>query len=516
MDLLSCDLVDHLVQLLHRTDLETIIKVAEWRPELSNWQLMAEHHLEERYLLDVRVYIPSPKENEPESAPKRMKLEEEEEIEGKNEEIQVFVEKCRFTGELVGSWDFRRLQYASLRDVTINSYHWEVNRQHRPCEMKKLLSILSLPVATRDDSIAGSSLSVRSGYHWISDNRDSRVVDLALQMIQVVQKTFAKVDIRMSSNGTNLRMEDFMQDYVDQETFVEDMRFSCGFFPETERICQKGVVTLFKDRRRTPLTVQLPDNYLTYHNIQEILEHWKNSDGYVADHKELHMRMPSYDWPTLRWEWRGYHDYLPHPSKRSSLLLSINFLKIVKFEPWHSPVDYDWIDSVINDWKARAGMHFYGGNRQIKLLTTKEDWDKLELKYGPLMMKTTGEHLPLIAHSSNLASIELRKYRNCYSVIAETKIKKLKRTALESFISEWMDGSGDFVVGQLRKATVGLVCNVWRRISDSRQAFYVHPWANSRLKIQPSRGYGLYTMSLVPIDPETVKDWNLNLLFGAE
>ncbi|KAK0427415.1 hypothetical protein QR680_010218 [Steinernema hermaphroditum] len=365
MDLLPYDLVDHLVQFLPRNDLETITNVACGRPELSNWQLMAEQHLEERYLLDIRIFVQD--QNEPKSTAKRMKLEEGEEIDDKNEEIQVYVEKHRFTGELVGPWDFKKLQYASLRDVSISFHPWNVSKKHRPWERQKLLSILSLPVATRTDSSTRSSLSVSSGYHWIPDSRDSRFAELALKMIQVVQKTFAKVDIRMTSNGTNLRIEDFIQDYVDQGTFVEHMRFSCGGF-EKQRIFQKGIVSLFKERRRTPLTVQIPDNFLTHHNIQQILEHWKNSDGFVASHKD---------------------------------------------------------------------------------------------------------------------------------------------------VSQWKDGSGDFVVGQLRKATVGLSFNVWQCINDNHQAFYVHPRANSRLKIQESR-YDLYTMSVVPNDPETVKDWNLNLLFGAE
>ncbi|KAK0427414.1 hypothetical protein QR680_010218 [Steinernema hermaphroditum] len=284
MDLLPYDLVDHLVQFLPRNDLETITNVACGRPELSNWQLMAEQHLEERYLLDIRIFVQD--QNEPKSTAKRMKLEEGEEIDDKNEEIQVYVEKHRFTGELVGPWDFKKLQYASLRDVSISFHPWNVSKKHRPWERQKLLSILSLPVATRTDSSTRSSLSVSSGYHWIPDSRDSRFAELALKMIQVVQKTFAKVDIRMTSNGTNLRIEDFIQDYVDQGTFVEHMRFSCGGF-EKQRIFQKGIVSLFKERRRTPLTVQIPDNFLTHHNIQQILEHWKNSDGFVASHKDV-------------------------------------------------------------------------------------------------------------------------------------------------------------------------------------------------------------------------------------
>ncbi|KAK0427267.1 hypothetical protein QR680_010144 [Steinernema hermaphroditum] len=492
MDLLSHDLIDHLLQFLPRKDLETINKVACWRTELSNWQLLAEHHLEERYLLDIDVYIPE--QNEPENAAKRMKLEEGAEIDDKNDKIQFSVRKRRFTGEPVGPWDFKKLQYASLRDVSISFYHWKVNGKHRSCDLQQLLSILSLSVATRADSNTRSSLCVRNGYRSISDSRDSTVVDLSLQVIQVVQKTFAKVDIRTTSNDVNLRMEDFMRDYINHEAFLEDLRFSCDGI-RNQKISLEGIVTLFKKRRLTPLTVEIPFDSLTYRNIEEIVKHWNNSDGYVAGHKELRMVRDSW----MGFESRTQHDYLPHPTKRSSLLQSTNYLKIVKFNPWHSPVTFDWIDALINDWKARAGMYLYG-----------------EQKYGPLVVKTSGDSLPLIAHPSNLVSIELRKYRSGYMVLAGTKIKKLRRYAVESFISEWMDGSGDFVVGQLRKITVGLSFNVWWSISRACQAFYVHRRANSRLKIQASRDYELYTMSVVPIDPETVKDWNLNLLFGAD
>ncbi|KAK0427268.1 hypothetical protein QR680_010145 [Steinernema hermaphroditum] len=452
MDLLPYDLVEHLVQFLPRKDLETITIVACERPELSNWQLMAEQHLDERYLLDIRIFVQD--QNKPEGTAKHVKLEEGEEIDDKNEEIQVYVEKHRFTGELVGPWDFKKLQ----------------------------------------------------------------VIDLGMEVIQVIQKTFAKLDIHTSTNGTNLRVEDSTRDYINHEAFLEDLRFSYRVI-RNERFSQ-GIVTLFKERRSTPLTVEIPPDSLSYRNIQEILEHWKNSDGYVAGHKELHMQMSSDKWSTLQFKWKGKHDYLPHPLKRSSLLLSINCLKIVKFESWHLPVNFDWIDSVINDWKTRAGMYLYGSSRKIKLVMEREDWDKLEQKYWSSRMTEDRfqqrRHLAVIAHPSNLSSIELRKYRIGYMVMAEKKVKNLRLGALESFISEWMKRSGDFVVGQLRKVTVGLSFTVWERISNDRQAFYVHPHANSRLKIQASRDCDLYTMSVVSIDPETVKDWNLELLFGAE
>ncbi|KAK0427269.1 hypothetical protein QR680_010145 [Steinernema hermaphroditum] len=516
MDLLPYDLVEHLVQFLPRKDLETITIVACERPELSNWQLMAEQHLDERYLLDIRIFVQD--QNKPEGTAKHVKLEEGEEIDDKNEEIQVYVEKHRFTGELVGPWDFKKLQYASLRDVSISFHPWKVNKKHRPWEKQKLLSILSLPVATRGDSNTRSSLSVNNHYHWISTRLDSRVIDLGMEVIQVIQKTFAKLDIHTSTNGTNLRVEDSTRDYINHEAFLEDLRFSYRVI-RNERFSQ-GIVTLFKERRSTPLTVEIPPDSLSYRNIQEILEHWKNSDGYVAGHKELHMQMSSDKWSTLQFKWKGKHDYLPHPLKRSSLLLSINCLKIVKFESWHLPVNFDWIDSVINDWKTRAGMYLYGSSRKIKLVMEREDWDKLEQKYWSSRMTEDRfqqrRHLAVIAHPSNLSSIELRKYRIGYMVMAEKKVKNLRLGALESFISEWMKRSGDFVVGQLRKVTVGLSFTVWERISNDRQAFYVHPHANSRLKIQASRDCDLYTMSVVSIDPETVKDWNLELLFGAE
>ncbi|KAK0427284.1 hypothetical protein QR680_010151 [Steinernema hermaphroditum] len=495
MDLLPYDLVDHLVQFLPRKDLETITKVACWRPELSNWQLMAEQHLEERYLLDIRVDILQ--QNEPEGAPKRMKLEGGDETDDKSKEIQVSMEKRLFTGELVGPWDFKKLQYASLRDVWISCYRLDGNGKHQPFEMHQNALFID-----------GSSL-------WIFCSRGSSDVDIALQIAQVMQKTFNRVSFCASSNGVNLMVEDFVTEYINRGMFVEKMDFSCEDF-EKERISEDRIVSLFKEKRPNSLSVGLPAETLSYENIWKILEHWMTSDGYVAGYKELRMRMPKNEWPTLRWQWRGDHDFLPHPSKRSSLLLSTDGLKIMKFAPWHLPVNFDWIDSVIDDWKARDGKYLYRNNRELRLLTEGQDWDKMELKYGPLMIKTTGEHLPLIAHPSNLASLEVRKYRNCYLVIATMKIKKLSRAALESFISKWMNSRGDFVVNQQLKATVDLDSRVWRRLRDRHLTFYVHPRANSRLSIRESRGYGFYTMSVVPIDPETVEDWNLKLLFGAE
>ncbi|KAK0427281.1 hypothetical protein QR680_010150 [Steinernema hermaphroditum] len=319
MDLLSYDLVDHLVQFLSRKDLETVRKVACGRHELSNWQLLAEHHLRERYLLGIKIYIPY--QDEIESAPKRMKLEEGDDTDDKNEEIEVSVEKRLFTEELVGPWDFKKLQYASLRDVSISWYHLDDNKNYRPFEMQQLLSILSLPVATRADSIKSSSLSVNGSA--------CRFAHLVLELIQVLQKTFMKVDIFTTLNDMNLRMEDFMRDYINQEAFLGNLSFSCDTI-RNQRISLEGIVTLFKKRRLTPLTVRIPVDSLSHPKIQEIVEHWKNSDGYVAGHKELRMVRD----PWMGFESRTQHDYLPHPTKRSSLLQSSNYLKIVKFKPW--------------------------------------------------------------------------------------------------------------------------------------------------------------------------------------
>ncbi|KAK0402520.1 hypothetical protein QR680_016378 [Steinernema hermaphroditum] len=513
MDLLSYDLVDHLVQFLPRTDLKTIAKAAYDRLELGNWKLIAERHLKERYFLNVDVYIPY--ENELETAPKRRKLEEGEKAGDEKETVLVFITRRSFTGGSADRWDFKRMQYASLGNVWIHSRGWLAHEQHRPYDVRKILPTLSLPVATRADSFVMGSLCIDS-------IPNSRSIDLALKMAQVVQKTFAKVSVWSSAIGAHLRADNFVRDYINHQAFLEDMRFSCSVFPRG-KLPEDRIVLLFKERRTTPLTMQLPVDSLPYPKVQEILEHWKNSDGYVAGHRELRMPMFRNRWAALRRSWQNVRGYLPHPSKRSSLQFSTECFKIVKFEPWHSPIDFDWIESLIEDWKKSNGFFIFKGKGGVQLRMANEDWVKLVAKYGPTTRSKPGL-LPTIHHPSKFGSLEIRKDRRQRTESAieiGVILKYLSDAALRSLISKWKNGSGEFVVDmeqhKLKKIEISMDHHVFEsfdNINDELEAFVQHPTANARLMIKEVGTD--YRIVVVPIDAEVVDDWNLKLLFGSQ
>ncbi|KAK0427274.1 hypothetical protein QR680_010147 [Steinernema hermaphroditum] len=512
MNLLPYDLVDHLVQFLPRTDLKTIAKAASERLELSNWKLVAEHHLKERYLLTVDVYIPY--ENELQNAAKRRKVEEGEKASDQKEMVLVLVQRRSFTRTSAERWDFKRMKYASLGDVRIHSRGWIDRKQHRPCDVQKMLPILSLPVATRADSFVKSSFCVDN----ISSSRD---IDLAMKMAEAVQKTFAKINVWTSAVGTHPRADSFIRDYINHQAFLEDAGFSCGGI-QMYRISEDSIVSLFKERRTTPLTMHLPAETLSYSKIQEILEHWKNSDEDVAGHKELIMYANI--WPILRREWQNDHGYLAHPTKRSSVRFSNRGFKIVKFEPWHLPVNSDWIDSVIENWKKSDGFFVFKGNHDIQVRMKDEEWDKLVDKYGPTTRSKPG-FLPAIRHPSRFGSLQIRKDRR-HRPGSAIEIKVIRRfltdTGLGILTSKWEKSSGEFVVDvnqhKLKKIEVRMDPDTFRYtfydVNGQCEAFVGHPKENVRLMVKEV--WPIYRFSVVSIDTEEVDDWNLDLLFGSE
>ncbi|KAK0427413.1 hypothetical protein QR680_010217 [Steinernema hermaphroditum] len=470
MDLLSHDLVDHLVQFLPRTDLKTIANAACGRLELSNWKLVAERHLKERYLLDVDVYIPY--EDELETVPKRRKMEEGEKAGDEKETVFVLVQRRSFTRGSAYHWDFKRMKYASLGDVKFDSDRWIDRKQHRPCDVRKMLPILSLPVATRADSFVKSSFCIDN----ISSSRD---IDLTMKMAEVVQKTFAKINVWSSAVGTHPRVDSFIRDYINHQAFLEDAEFSCG------GISEDRIVSLFKERRITPLTVHVPVDSLSYQKVQEILENWKNSDGYVAGYRELEMPMSGNRWTALKRSWHNVRGYLPHPSKRSSLQFSTESFKIVKFEPWHSAVNFDWIESLIEDWKKSDGFFIVKGKHSVQLRMANEEWDKLVQKYDP----TTGWEpglLPSIHHPSKFGSLHIwkdRRYRTESAIEIGVTLEFLSDAELESLISKWKKGCGEFVVDAEQHKLKKIQVSMNRRTFQRLEGFVQHPTANARLMI---------------------------------
>uniref|UniRef100_A0A1I7YUB4 SCP2 domain-containing protein n=1 Tax=Steinernema glaseri TaxID=37863 RepID=A0A1I7YUB4_9BILA len=73
----------------------------------------------------------------------------------------------------------------------------------------------------------------------------------------------------------------------------------------------------------------------------------------------------------------------------------------------HTPVDFKWLDSVINDWKKADGRSLRGREYFSFVFNAEEDWKKLLKKYGQTM-DAYGHRLS-VPHPSDTAWLEVTK-----------------------------------------------------------------------------------------------------------
>ncbi|KAK0400659.1 hypothetical protein QR680_015375 [Steinernema hermaphroditum] len=331
MDFLPYDLVDHLAHFLPEADLQTIAKITGNQPELENWNLVAHEHLEQRFVLDVNVYIEvcrekhEEKKEEEEERAKRIKNWWRSRARGRRKEenkmpkIRFFIEKW-LPGGGTEWWDFKNRRYASLRCVRV---HVQADFEELPCNvnlyratnLESVLRIISLPV---DRS------AIPEGFLFVHLHQlDDPEMSVASKMLHAVQKTFAEVNIHitrsLNSGVEDPTIEDFLYDCFNEGVFLEEMDVYCCDIRKRKVI--GAIASLFGKKRTRPLKVIISE--FGSHEIERFIESWVKSEGHNGE-KEVIWKESDRSWEQLRRKYRlrANRLTLPHPTKRSSLHIS--------------------------------------------------------------------------------------------------------------------------------------------------------------------------------------------------
>uniref|UniRef100_A0A1I7YUL7 F-box domain-containing protein n=1 Tax=Steinernema glaseri TaxID=37863 RepID=A0A1I7YUL7_9BILA len=386
MDHLFYDLVEEIVGYLPREDVDTIAYVAKRCQELKNWSAAAEDQLENRFLLDVAVVVD-------ENAPK----------------VYLCAKKTLPDGSKV-YWDFTRWRYAWIKGIVINGA--SVRNSIVEADVDQVLRTVSLPIQPSDDlyalRVGRLSISLPFGQYSDCDNlgaphRDYFVLSpessaLALRILQVVQKEFTIVDMNRAAfedpSGICL---DFITDYLAHGPNLETLFYyhghQVGKRPEDRRIWPV-IAPLFAQERGAGkelgglLNLRLVNLPFKNEDIERIVESWWQSDG-ILEPKSVGWDRPR---NTLLRDLKKKYScvehrdgaYIPHPTRESSMYVTKKYIRVMKYRPWHVPVDFKWIDSVIDEWmKGEGYLLWHGKTRFFFTFKSKDDWTALVEKYGP-------------------------------------------------------------------------------------------------------------------------------------
>ncbi|KAK0415722.1 hypothetical protein QR680_012084 [Steinernema hermaphroditum] len=515
MDQLPSDLVDHLAHFLSRKDLRTIARAAVGKRELNNWAVVAEDHQEERYLLDVDICLPLRNSNE-------------------QQKILLSVRKQLFNAEGSEQWDFKKRNFAWIRSVIISPN--SLTDGHRPCNFEEVVRVLSIPVVPREDG--RSELTLRA--------LNAPLMELALKMVNAAGKTFTALEFISCRNGVDLRVEEFVNDYLGKEASLQRLVINCTSLNKGRIFV--SLLSLFNSKRRRSLRVCLPRSPFNVREISAFVQDWLKSDG-AFEKKGIHWRNLGtiLGWEDIKKEYNPVAGYIMHPTRNSSLELDYDHFRIVKLEHQHLPVTADWIHALITKWKQGNGLRLHRETKKMNVVLTSEDeWHKLEQICGAAVKHRRSTILS-VEHVLEHRSLELEMQDGRQFTEIQIQHKSITLEKLEALVAEWRAGDSGTVVEGLRKIDVYISKPVWKKFTGtdvdrpilsheliySSQEQYVldrlyadeadrfivhHPRVNGRLifkSLKHSSPKGFYLISSVPVDPMDVEDWNLALLFGS-
>uniref|UniRef100_A0A1I7XZ85 F-box domain-containing protein n=1 Tax=Steinernema glaseri TaxID=37863 RepID=A0A1I7XZ85_9BILA len=394
MDHLSYDLVEELASFLPRPDLETIARVAARSSALEKWSVMSEDQLERRFLLDIYVQLQG--------------FERKEEEAEKSPQIRISVQK-HLPGETTEEWDFICWRYAWIRKLYIFvSLEEELRDDRLPrlafkeSDLHQVMRLVSLPV----DRSVRSTLHV--DYDEDGDNFSTcpNLVDLFWKIVGKTRKEFVAVEI-VSIFAYHDPLDLFAAQSIEQEAFLQDLSYSRhGDYGATQRRIFEAIAPFFGKTRGKPLQVCF-GSYVSWDDVELIIDAWLLSDGTVEE--KVIDWYEEEDAPGICDALKGkYRDilqipdggFLAHPTRRSSLSISEYEIRVVKFDPCHVPVDFEWIDAVINKWREGCGLYVYNGHDSLYVnFKGPDDWLKLAEKYGPAV--DDGANLLQLVHPKN-------------------------------------------------------------------------------------------------------------------
>uniref|UniRef100_A0A1I7YUW6 F-box domain-containing protein n=1 Tax=Steinernema glaseri TaxID=37863 RepID=A0A1I7YUW6_9BILA len=505
MDHLSYDLVEEIASYLPRSELETIARVAARSADLENWSIASEDQLERRFPLVVFVHVQG--------------FEHEQKKTEKAPRIRLSVEKVLSDGSRE-EWDFKNWRYAWIQRASIHaSLHDDASVMCprtvlKESDMHQVLRLVSLPV----DSSTKTFLSIR--YHYNSGIPPEDLVDLFWKVAQKTQKDFAYVTVG-NTDEFRLRVFDgFIADSIKRGSFLEDLFYWSRSIPQRD-LCE-AIASIIGKRRGRPLTAYFQEISIEPDGLELIVDAWLQSDGTFEEkvvesenynnHSEAVWAMIKEKYKAVvQWQDLGLYAYpmesptgfVAHPKKLSSLFISPTEIRVVKFEPWHVPVDFQSIDSLVGKW--REGCGFYVWRRKWKLyfqFNTDDDWFKLVEKYGPAVDE--GSRLQ-IAHPICPTVLEVEKCDDWFEI--GVKHELFTEEKLESFVAEWKEGNGKTLVNGLTRMEVEVKESLFLSLPQSHS----HPLGNVRCLLSEEGGldkFASYVMriSIVPIDPEDVED----------
>uniref|UniRef100_A0A1I7Z130 F-box domain-containing protein n=1 Tax=Steinernema glaseri TaxID=37863 RepID=A0A1I7Z130_9BILA len=362
---------------------------------------------------------------------------------------------------------------------------------------------------------------------FVVDRLGRRTVGISWKMLQATQKNaFADVVLRHYKNGDPDAFGDLLSNWIQRGGIWEKLRCD-GSFPLKKAI--EAVAPLFGRNRGRPLELELPDLPDVCINLDLVLlivDNWWNSDGAFEEKRVAwkKSRRPSV-WNRVENKSKRRkkcnhnfimgedldNGYLAHHSGRSSLFLSLEGIRIEKFQPWHLPVDFQWIDSVIAKWKEGQGFYVFGEARNFVFAwKSDQDWDEFKAKYGEVYSYQWLE----LTHWSEILKLRVSKHRKWFEL--EVRQKWFTTSELMSLISDWRKGSGETLLNGLTEIEVLVehLSGDLTKLLDDPVLEYTHPNKNARcvIALQPKpmgpysdfKHFRVVRISICPSDPQPI------------